>query len=203
MNELFILATSIGFAHAFEADHLVAVSSIVTRRNNFWLSIKDGIFWGLGHTSIILIVGVVFILGRFIIHESDFKYFEAIVGFMLVALGFWRLFQINKSKEKHQHNPDGSHKLAYGIGAVHGLAGSGAVLLTVLTQSKSSFDGLLYLLIFGVGSILGMMVAAGIFSIPFSTKIMNNKWIPVSLSIVSSLLCIFFGSIIMYKNLIL
>lgn len=199
MNELLILAISIGFAHSFEADHLVAVSSIVTARNNFWLSIKDGIFWGLGHTSIILLVGVIFVLGKLVLHESDFKYFEAVVGFMLIVLGFWRLLQINKSK--HAHNPDGTHKLAYGIGAIHGLAGSGAVLLTVLTQSKTNFDSLLYLIIFGIGSILGMMVAAGIFSLPFSTNFFNKKWLTISLSIVSSLLCLFFGGLIIYKNL--
>lgn len=51
-----LLASLVGFTHAFEADHLVAVSSIVTRRNNTFLAIKDGIFRGLGHTSTILLV---------------------------------------------------------------------------------------------------------------------------------------------------
>lgn len=201
MNDLLILAISIGFVHAFDADHLVAVSSIVTVRNNFWHSIKDGIFWGLGHTSILLVVGMIFILGRFMLHEANFRYFEGMVGFMLMSLGLWRLFQIKKNKGNHHHNSDSSHRLAYGIGAIHGLAGSGAVLLTVLSELKGSFEGLLYLLIFGVGSIMGMVVAAGIFSIPFSTKFTHKKWLTMSLSIVSSLLCIFFGSLIVYKNL--
>lgn len=201
MNDLLILAISIGFVHAFDADHLVAVSSIVTVRNNFWHSIKDGIFWGLGHTSILLVVGMIFILGRFMLHEANFRYFEGVVGLMLISLGLWRLFQINKNKDNHLHNPDGSHRLAYSIGAIHGLAGSGAVLLTVLSELKGSFDGLLYLLIFGVGSIIGMMVAAGIFSIPFSLKVTNKKWLTMSLSVLSSLLCIFFGSLIVHKNL--
>ncbi len=67
----------VGFTHAFEIDHLLAVSSIVTRRNSFVKAMKDGIFWGLGHTSTILAVGMVMLVARYIIAEHTFQYFEA------------------------------------------------------------------------------------------------------------------------------
>ncbi|MFN3848637.1 MAG: urease accessory protein [Spirosomataceae bacterium] len=202
MTETLLIACSIGFAHAFEADHLVAVSSIVTKRNNTILAIKDGIFWGMGHTSIILLVGIIYMIGRFVLDENDFRYFEASVGLMLIFLGGTRLYKFYKNPEiQHQHNPDGSHKMAYGIGTVHGLAGSGAVLLTVLGQIKGEFNGILYILVFGLGSVIGMMIAAGVFSIPFSAKFFKIKWLSYSLTLISCLLCIGLGVLIFYKNL--
>lgn len=59
-------AAAIGFSHSFEADHLVAVSSIVTRRDSTISAIKDGIFWGLGHTSTILVVAIIYMIGKFL-----------------------------------------------------------------------------------------------------------------------------------------
>lgn len=198
-----LLASVVGFTHAFEADHLVAVSSIVTRRNNSLLAIKDGIYWGLGHTSTILLVGIVILLGRIAFQEDDFRYFEAGVGLMLIMLGVYRLFKLYKTPQisLHAHPHPQDFKLAYGVGLIHGLAGSGALLLTVLATTKSTFSGLLYLIIFGIGSIVGMMLAAGIFSVPFSEKILNNKTIRTLLILASSLLCIGLGGMVVYENL--
>lgn len=200
-----LLASVVGFTHAFEADHLIAVSSIVTRRNNPLLAIKDGIYWGLGHTSTILLVGTVILFGRIAFEEEDFRYFEAGVGLMLITLGGYRLYKLynapNYGLHTHPHLPPQDFKLAYGIGLIHGLAGSGALLLTVLATTKSTFSGLLYLAIFGVGSVVGMMLAAGIFSVPFSEKILNNKTIRTALILLSSLFCIGLGSKVVYENL--
>ncbi len=201
----FLLAGIVGFTHAFEADHLVAVSSIVTRRNNPLLAIKDGIYWGLGHTSTILLVGTVILFGRIAFQDEDFRYFEAGVGLMLITLGGYRLHKLYKAPNyrlhAHPHLPSQDFKLAYGVGLIHGLAGSGALLLTVLATTKNTFSGLLYLVIFGVGSVVGMMLAAGIFSVPFSEKILNNKTIRTALIVLSSLFCIGLGSKVVYENL--
>ncbi len=67
---------------------------------------------------------------------------------------------------KHSH----PHSLAYGVGLIHGLAGSGALIIMVMVQIKEPLNGLFYLVIFGLGSIGGMLTAAGLFSIPFSKK---------------------------------
>ena len=83
-----------GLEHAFEADHLLAVSNLVTHRNDIKQSIKDGIFWGIGHTSTIFFVGILMILFKFQISPDIFKYFEASVGVMLILLGTYRIFKL-------------------------------------------------------------------------------------------------------------
>ncbi len=201
-----MLASLVGFTHAFEADHLVALSSIVTRRNNTFLAVKDGIFWGLGHTSTILLVGCIFILGTCSMNFASFKYLEGCVGIMLIFLGFRRLYEITKTElkptQEHHSAHAHEHKLAYRVGLLHGLAGSGTLILSVLTTLKSPFSGMAYLLIFGIGSIAGMMVAAGIFSIPFSEKLLKKKSLRLALVLLSSLLCIALGCKIVYQNFI-
>lgn len=198
------MAAAVGFGHAFEADHLVAVSSIVTRRNDLMLAVKDGVFWGLGHTSTILLAGFIFILGRVALHEHAFRYLEAAVGGMLVVLGVLRLRRRDEHPHSHTHSEAESHphKLAYGVGLIHGLAGSGALILSVLTQLKDSLNGLLYLLVFGLGSVVGMMVAAGIFSVPFSLRVVGNQRVRNMLTWISSGLCIGLGLLVLYQNLV-
>lgn len=201
-----LLASVIGFSHAFEIDHLVAVSNIVTQRNSLILALKDGVYWGLGHTSTILLVGCIFIFGKFAIHENSFYYVEILVGIMLITLGIFRLNKLLRLPltDSHTHlynNHSHPHKLAYGVGLVHGLAGSGALILTVLTTIKSTFSSLLYLLIFGIGSIGGMILVAGILSIPFSEKLIRNKTVHISITVMSSLFCIGLGIIVIYQKL--
>ncbi len=196
-------AAVVGFSHAFEADHLVAVSNIVTKRDRLALAIKDGIYWGLGHTSTIFIIGLLMIVGRATVFNGYFGYFEAIVGVMLIVLGIFRLYQYFNHRSQPQQLVDekDNHHLAYGIGLVHGLAGSGAIVLLVMAEIPSSFNSLLYLIIFGLGSVIGMLVAAGIFSLPFSKKLSSNRNLQLGLIILSSLLCIGYGAYVVIENL--
>ena len=94
-----LLTIYAGFTHAFEADHLLAVSNIVSQRNNIRLSLKDGIFWGLGHASTIFFIGILMILFKASISEQYFHYFEAMVGLMLVVLAIYRLAKIFSQQE--------------------------------------------------------------------------------------------------------
>ncbi len=198
-----LFAAVVGFGHAFEADHLVAVSNIVTKRDKLLLAIKDGIFWGLGHTSTIFLIGLIIIVGRMGYSEGYFGYFEAAVGLMLVLLGIYRLRQYFQKKGNYQQLVDqhARHHLAYGVGLVHGLAGSGAMVLLVMTEMQGAFNSMLYLLIFGVGSVLGMLVAAGIFSLPFSKKWSANYRLQRGLILLSSVLCIGYGGYVLFENL--
>lgn len=221
-----LLTIYAGFTHAFEADHLLAVSNIVSQRNNTRMSMKDGIFWGLGHASTIFFIGILMILFKASISTQYFHYFEVMVGCMLVALAVYRLVKYYRNektaihvhthehvhngephkhlhvhvgnKQKHQH----AHGLAYSVGLVHGLAGSGALILIVMSQMKGPLDGLLYLLIFGAGCIAGMLLASGLFSIPFSKKIMNGQRLQRFLILTSCALCLIFGSKVIYENLL-
>ncbi len=198
-----LFAAVVGFGHAFEADHLVAVSNIVTRRNNLAHAIRDGIYWGLGHTSTIFLLGLLVIVGRVTFLEGYFGYFEALVGMMLIVLGFVRVLPyLNRRSHRHKMENDHKHHMAYGVGLVHGLAGSGAMILLVMTEVQGSFNSLLYLLIFGIGSVAGMLLAAGIFSLPFSRRISKNEVLQMSLVIFSSLLCIGYGGYIVFENLL-
>ena len=225
-----LLTVYAGLEHAFEVDHLLAVNSLVTNRNKIKEAVKDGIFWGIGHTFTIFIVGVVMIGFKVAISETVFRYLEATVGLMLIALGIYRLIKLFK-KNKHSHtyshththkhsdetihahlhthtyshshsldvlrheHPDTSKnfKAAFSVGLVHGLAGSGALVVLVLSQMKTSLEGLLYILIFGIGSILGMFLASGLFSIPFSKNALKSPKLQYTLIIISSVLCVGFG----------
>jgi hypothetical protein len=199
-----LFAVTAGFAHAFEADHLLAVSSMASRRSNLVLAMKDGAYWGLGHTSTILLVGLLMIIARVAISESTFHYFEASVGLMLIGLGLYRLQRL-RTGQAHRHAPGApahTHQLAYGVGLVHGLAGSGGLVLLVMSQIQSSVTSMAYLLTFGLGSVVGMLLAASLFSLPFSKKITANFSLQTTLSLVSSLFCVGFGSWMVYENLI-
>jgi hypothetical protein len=198
-----LFAAIVGFGHAFEADHLLAVSNIVTRRKNLTLAIKDGIYWGLGHTSTIFLLGLLVIVGRVSFPDAYFGYFESVVGLMLVILGIFRLYQ-HYMRRPHFHttgNTEELHQVAYGVGLVHGLAGSGAMILLVMTEVQGGFNSLMYLLIFGIGSVAGMLLAAGIFSLPFSRRLSDNETLQWILIILSSLLCMIYGGYIFFENL--
>jgi hypothetical protein len=199
-----LFAAVVGFGHAFEADHLVAVSNIVTQRDKLLLAIKDGIYWGLGHTSTIFIIGLIMIIGRATFLNGYFGYFEAGVGVMLIFLGGYRLYQYFKNRHEPGSliNPEDNHHLAYGVGLVHGLAGSGAMVLLVMSQIQSSFHSMLYLLIFGVGSVVGMLVAAGVLGLPFSRSIVQNAYLQLGLIVLSSLACVGYGAYVVFENLI-
>ncbi len=185
---------------------------------------KDGIFWGLGHTSTIFFIGILMIVFKAEISEQYFRYFESLVGAMLIALAVYRMVKFFKAKkiiihvhphihggEQHKHlhvhigekqEHQHKHSLAYGVGLVHGLAGSGALILIAMSQMKSPIDGLFYLLIFGGGCIIGMFVAAGLFSVPFSKRLIQAQTLQSVLIIVTSVLCLLYGGKVIYDNLL-
>jgi ABC-type nickel/cobalt efflux system permease component RcnA len=213
-----------GFVHAFEADHVLAVSNIVSQRNRVIPAIKDGIFWGLGHTSTIFLIGIIMILFRFEISEVSFSYFEACVGLMLVVVAvfrfylFWRrdlpVIQVHQHDDEHNGTNeqlhvhvhlDGKHlhKTSYGIGVVHGLAGSGALVLLIMTQIETALNSLLFLTVFGLGSMVGMAIVAGLFSVPFSRNLLfSSRIIRIILVLISSSLCLAYGCYVIYHNLV-
>ena len=208
-----------GLLHAIEADHVLAVTNIVSQRNKIWPALMDGIYWGLGHTSTIFLIGIVMIMLKVNIPDSSFSYFEAAVGLMLILVASYRLYIFFRDGHIHKHEKehagvnnhshihvhpkgDNLHKTSYGIGLVHGLAGSGALVVLVMTQINSMANSLLYLVIFGIGSIVGMTLVAGVFSIPFSKKLINSKVLRTILVLTSSSLCFAYGCYVIYENLL-
>jgi hypothetical protein len=209
-----------GLLHAFEADHVLAVTNIVSQRNKILPAIKDGIFWGLGHTSTIFLIGIIMILFKVNIPDRLFSWFEASVGLMLILVASFRLYIFFRDEKViiHRHcrehagvnghlhahiHPKGKnlHKTSYGIGVVHGLAGSGALVVLIMTQIESITGSLLYLVIFGLGSITGMSLVAGVFSVPFSKKLIHSSGLRITLVVISSVLCFAYGCYVVYSNL--
>ena len=164
-----LLAALIGFGHAFEADHLLAVSTLTAKSQSTRQVATNGFLWGLGHTSTIVVIGLLLIGFNMQGLKSYFDYFELFVGVMLILLGAVRIFQEKKqsasaaSGHSHPHTHDGE---AYGIGLVHGLAGSGALILLVLADLSDPFLAMIYLLLFGLGSAIGMSFAASVLRLP-------------------------------------
>ncbi|PUZ30017.1 hypothetical protein GA0116948_1012 [Chitinophaga costaii] len=211
-----------GLTHAFEADHLLAVSTIVSQRSRVMPALKDGMLWGLGHTSTILMIGLLMLVFKINIAAPTFSYFEAAVGLMLVSVAIYRLSKLFRKGEisvhRHEHEHSGAnhlvhvhmpleatqknlHKASYGIGLVHGLAGSGALVVLAMTQFSTPQSGIFYLFLFGMGSVAGMLLAAALFSIPFSKKVINIPLLRNSMVLLSSGLCLVYGFYVIYHNL--
>ena len=202
-----------GLRHAFEADHIAAVSTI-TSRNSIRKSSLLGVFWGFGHAIALFIAGLVVLLLKITIPQKLALFFEFIVALMLIALGMNVLFAIKKEKMNlhrhgktehihlHSHKSASHHlhvhvplKKSLVIGLIHGLAGSAALTLLILAGISSTMLGLFYILLFGLGSMLGMALVSSIISLPFRL-IPNNlqtaqKLLGLSTGIISIIIGLF------------
>jgi ABC-type nickel/cobalt efflux system permease component RcnA len=190
-----------GLKHATEADHIVAVSTIVSQHRDVLRSALVGVLWGLGHTAALLVMGAIVLTLRIAIPETVSGWLEFAVALMIVSLGLsalWRALRGGSTIHIHQHTHDGvshahihfherqaSHHAPHShavtkigikpliIGTIHGLAGSGALTLLILTQIQSTWTGMLYIVVFGVGSIAGMLVMSGLIGVPFALTSKN------------------------------
>jgi sulfite exporter TauE/SafE len=162
----------LGLKHATEADHLVAVSTIVSEQRSMRKSAIVGFLWGIGHTSSLLVAGIAVIVMGIVIPQRVADLLEFGVAIMIIALGC-RLVWRTQTAHTHPHHHDALKRIGWKpvmIGVVHGMAGSAALTLLILTEvvhGHSPLLGIGYLLIFGVGSILGMLSMSAMISLPF------------------------------------
>jgi hypothetical protein len=184
-----LFAVVMGMGHAFEPDHLLAVSTLVARHDELRAALKNGLFWGLGHTTMLVIFGGLLIFGRAAFLQSG--YFEAVVGLMLIGLGTSRLL------DKNSYQPALPSKqrarFAYTVGLVHGLAGSGALVLLAMSAIPSPLGAIAYILLFGLGSVLGMLVAVSLMRIPFTPRMRLGRRLRAGAVMLSSVLSIGYG----------
>lgn len=214
----FGLGLLLGIQHALDPDHLIAVSTIVSEHKNLKWASLIGAFWGLGHTATLFAVGLLVIGLRLTIPEQLALGLEFLVAMMLVFLGLrilWQSFGVEKihlhthshNPETHTHfhvhaNPKEDHGHAHPframrrpffVGMVHGLAGSAALMLLVLGTIPSALVGLAYIVIFGLGSVGGMLILSSMISLPFVLTAQRftilNRWIRV----VAGLASVIFG----------
>jgi len=219
---IFGLGLLYGIQHATDADHLVAVSTIVSEHKSFKWASFIGAFWGLGHTTTLFLVGLVVIGLRVAIPPRLALGLEFLVALMLVLLGsriLWRSFGVEKIHlHTHAHNPEththfhvhDSHgqdhrhahpfrsmRKPFVVGMIHGLAGSAALMLLVLTSIPSVVAGMAYIAVFGIGSVGGMLLLSGLIGLPFILTAQRfsrvNRWIQVAAGVASLLFGLHLG----------
>ena len=236
----------LGMRHATDPDHVIAVSTIVSRQPRLSQAALIGAFWGLGHTLTIFVVGTAIILFNVSIPARLGLGMEFSVGIMLIVLGAFNILAFFRSvpelsqaaldhgghshhhshgdyihrhphrhePEVHPHHPDQTpvafldrllgrsrlyqHVRPLAIGIVHGLAGSAAVALLVLATIRDARWAIAYLLVFGVGTIAGMMVItlslASVIRVAGKSRMVSRH-----LAIASGLLSLVFGGMVVYE----
>jgi sulfite exporter TauE/SafE len=216
MNPSMLATLALGFVlgikHATEADHLAAVSTIVSQRRSMWQSAAVGVFWGIGHTVALILAGILVLCVGLVIPEKVANILELFVALMIIFLGM-RLVHLHVHAHSHGgrshihlHFRDEEHVGALHngqagwrsviIGMIHGLAGSAALTLLVLSQVARNGGiamGFAYLLIFGAGSIAGMLVMSSLISIPFALGLRFFRRSLVALRLVTGVFSTSFG----------
>jgi hypothetical protein len=152
LSPLVVFGTSLllGMRHAADPDHVVAVTTIVSREGSAWRAGRVGALWGLGHSLTILAVGGGIVAFKLAFTARLGLSLEMAVACMLVVLGLMNLFD---ARPRHGAR-DALRPLL--VGVVHGLAGSAAATLLVLPLIDDARLALGYLAVFGLGTIVGM-----------------------------------------------
>lgn len=196
------LGLAVGLQHAFEPDHISAVTTQILKRKHKTLELKQllkegtfkssilGALWGAGHTTTLIIIGLLLFVFSINIPSKVFLGFEMIVGIMLVILAITtfsnkKLFKLKHSHPHihtngtlhiHPHNHGGEHKhshKSYLIGCIHGLAGSGSIVILTASTLGDLQTVLSFIIIFGIGSVIGMTIISGLIGLPF---VLTNKF---------------------------
>jgi cytochrome c biogenesis protein CcdA len=191
----------LGMQHALEADHIAAVSSIAARRTHVGDIVRHGLTWGLGHTlTLLLVAGAAILLGH-AMPDQLARPIEFAIGVMLTGLGahvLWRLWRDRVHFHLHRHGEDTSQHVhshtggtvrrrrsahAHGfrwrsllVGLMHGMAGSAALLLLAVSQATNPAYGMLYVLLFGMGSMVGMAALSAVIAVPLAVSARWLSW---------------------------
>jgi high-affinity nickel permease len=222
---LLSLGFMLGLRHALDSDHVAAVSTVLAQRPSLKASGLIGFSWGIGHTLILLLVGLIVLWFRVPVPELLSQTAEGAVGVMLVVLGgLLGMKLVQERWHVHQHDHDGSkhvhlhshavvvdHGHAHWwresvrplcIGMAHGLAGSAALLLLVVSSARTVTEGLVYIAVFGCGSILGMMLIGLVLSLPVVWSLQLGRPVFLAIQGLASLGSVGLGLSIVYRILI-
>jgi high-affinity nickel-transport protein len=240
-----VLGLLLGMRHATDPDHVIAVTTIVSRQRTTRGAALIGSLWGIGHTVTIMLVGGVIILFDVAIPPRLGLTMEFGVALMLIVLGIvnvaapWRratsMRPAREGLHAHHHGHDDYvHRHAHGhepgfhghaedqtplsrvdgmlgqlgvyqvmrplvVGLVHGLAGSAAVALLVLATIRNPLWALAYLLLFGVGTVVGMMLITAVIAVPFAYTAGRFATVNRYLGVASGLLSLAVGLFLVYE----
>ena len=212
------LGSLLGMRHALEPDHLAAVSTLVTGERSSYKAAFLGACWGLGHTMALIAVGTIFVVLRAQMPAAMASALEFGVAVMLVGLGLRAIYLASRQgaagpvhvhhhgSRIHVHPGTPAHihigtwtlaRRPLVVGAVHGLAGSGALAALVLTTLPSTAARVTYMALFGLGSTLGMAALSALVGWPLA-RLGGHAGIACAVSLVvgcaSTVLGIFYGS---------
>lgn len=225
---LLLLGFLIGMRHAVETDHVAAVASLATRSHSIGDTIRQGAAWGLGHTVTLFLFGSVVLVMDLVMPERMAHLLEFLVGVMLVGLGLDVLRQLvqerihfhlhrHRDGEVHFHahshfgeeshdprrhvheHPEGFPLRALFVGLMHGMAGSAALILLTLQAVRSPLTGLLYIALFGVGSMLGMALLSIVIAIPLRYSAKGMTWLHNGLQAVIGVATVGIGAMLVYR----
>jgi len=217
-----ILGFFLGMRHATDPDHVVAVSTIVSQERCSARAALIGVLWGFGHTLTIFVVGAVIILLKVAIPARLGLSMELSVGLMLILLGILNLTGTIRWLQERSGagvaaprscTPSNSQKRpglvrslgTYNIlrpllvGIVHGLAGSAAIALLVMSTIHDPWWAIAYLFLFGVGTIAGMMLITLAIGLPFTLTARRFSGGNRIMGIASGLVSLCFGLFLFYR----
>ena len=195
MSLLFTFITSLllGMRHATDPDHIVAVTTIVTRERSVAKAAGIGAVWGLGHTITLLLVGGAIIVFKVALNARLGLSLELCVAIMLIVLGVLNLFNVRASTAGLNTTRP------FLVGMVHGLAGSAGAALLIVPLIDDPRWAVIYLLTFGVGTIAGMALITLTIAFPSLLATAHLPSFQRQLRIASGAVSLVFGLYLAHK----
>jgi len=183
----FITSLMLGMRHATDPDHIVAVATIVSRERSVGKAAAIGAVWGAGHTITLLLVGGAIIAFKLAFNARLGLSLELCVAIMLIVLGILNLFAVRTRSAA----PSASRPFL--VGVVHGLAGSAAAALLIVPLMDDPRWAALYLVTFGLGTIVGMSIVTISIAAPSLLAAAHMPSFQRSLRIASGAVSLVFG----------
>jgi high-affinity nickel-transport protein len=204
MNTLALIGLGLilGIRHATDADHVVAVTAIAARCRRVGPAALVGAVWGLGHTLTIFVVGGLIIVFNLVVPPRLGLSFEFAVGVVLAVVGALNVAGKGGfvTAGVHDHDDALPSSRAFLVGLVHGLAGSAAVALLVLATVRNPVAGCAYLLVFGLGTVIGMMLVTVAFASPVAALSRRSAYTGAGLRVATGVLSLAFGVWVMFET---
>ncbi len=254
-----LLGLLLGMRHATDPDHVVAVTTILSRENRIGAAARIGVIWGLGHTLTVLLVGAAIIVFKIAIPARLGLAMEFAVAVVLILLGIGAALRLLRRVARHisgdrlQHSDslalhshhhshvDAAHEhshihlkphdhhpvdlasslsngldpqsemvpqafaarrplvRSFSVGLVHGLAGSAAIALLVLSAIPQPLWATLYLAVFCLGTIVGMGLITTAIATPFMMASRRVSWFHEGFVTSAGLLSFGFGMFLAYR----
>jgi high-affinity nickel-transport protein len=193
------LGFALGLRHATDSDHVVAVTAIAARYKKVGPAALVGVLWGLGHTLTICLVGGAIILFNLVVPPRVGLALEFAVGIALLVVGLLNLTGHGGFASAHREEGGQPRLRAFVLGLVHGLAGSAAIALLVLATVRDPMAACAYLFVFGLGTILGMVLVTVAVTTPVALLADRFRWSGTGLRLATGLLSVAFGVWVMIE----